>query len=97
MENAVRYICVSEPGRNLSGDIYTEVYTTPEEANAAADYAWAQLTQSERKRRHIFAAMITEECLDEEAFTKDGTIWEMWKDLYGFPGAFDSAEFEGKE
>lgn len=90
MEEQKRYLCIDEPAHGISGDSYEEIYNSPEEANAAADYAWAHLTQSERKRRHIFAAMVTEECLDEEAFTEDGIMWEMWNSLYDFPGAFDS-------
>ena len=39
-----RYVVVDMPTGGLSGDIFQEVYLTPEEANSAADYKWHMLT-----------------------------------------------------
>lgn len=91
-----RYVVVDMPTGGLSGDIFQEVYLTPEEANAAADYKWHMLTTQERRRRRIMAGVVTQTMLPDEAIDEEiGAIdWELFGDFDSFPGSFDS-ESEG--
>ena len=87
-----KYIVVDEPKRGLAGDMYQEIYDTPEDANTAASYNWEHLTRSEQKYRHIFAGIVTPEDLPEDAFDEDtGDVhWDMATSIGSFHGAFDS-------
>lgn len=87
-----RYVIIDMPAPGTDGDIYQEVYTTAEEANAAASYKWHMLTPQERRRRHIMAGMVTQDMLPDDAIDEEtGAIdWELFSDFDGFPGAFDS-------
>lgn len=91
-----RYVVVDMPTGGLSGDMFQEVYQTPEEANVAADYKWHMLTPQERRRRRIMAGVVTEDMLPDDAIDEDtGAIdWELFGDFDSFPGSFDS-ELEG--
>lgn len=85
-----KYIVVDE---TYHGDVETEVFDTPEAANVEARYLWNHLTDGEQKTRHIYAAVITEECLCEYARDEDtGEIdWRCYDRCDFFPGSFDSA------
>ena len=87
-----RYIVIDMPANGCSGDIYQEVYNTPEEANAAADYKWHMLTAQERRHRRIMAGVVTQDMLPDDAIDEDtGAIdWELFGDCDSFPGSFDS-------
>ena len=89
-----RYVVVDMPIRD--GDWFQEVYSTAQEANEAAKYAWHMKTPQERRRRHIMAGVVTKDMLPDDAIDEDtGTIdWELFGDFDSFPGSFDS-ELEG--
>lgn len=95
--NKLKYIVVDEPKRGLTGDMYQEIYDTPEGANTAASYNWDHLTRREQKCRHIFAGIVTPEDLPEDAFDEDtGKIdWAAANNIQEFPGAFDSDKWGG--
>lgn len=87
-----RYVVVDMPAPGTDGDIYQEVYTTAEEANAAASYKWGQLSSGERQGRRILAGVVTRDMLPEEATDEEtGEVdWALFSDCDTFPGAFDS-------
>lgn len=89
-----KYIVVDEPKRGLTGDMYQEIYDTPEEANTVASYNWDHLTRGEQKFRHIFAGIVTLADLPEDAVDEDtGDIhWDMATSIGSFFEAFDSDE-----
>lgn len=89
-----KYIVVDEPAGGFGGDVFQEIYDTPEEANAAASYGWEHLTRNEQRKRHVFAGVVTPEDLPEDAIDEDsGEIdWGAATSIDGFPGAFDSDE-----
>lgn len=92
--NEVRYVVVDERYAGISRrDIYdslAEVFNTPEEANSHADQLWYHLTKFEKKRAHIYAAVVRKEWLLEEAFDGDEVDWTAFHSCDDFPGAFDS-------
>ena len=87
-----RYVVIDMPAPGTDGDIYQEVYTTAEEANAAASYKWHQLSAGERLGRRIMAGVVTRDMLPEEATDEEtGAVdWSLFGDCDTFPGAFDS-------
>lgn len=87
-----RYVVIDMPAPGTDGDIYQEVYTTAEEANAAASYKWHQLSAGERLGRRIMAGVVTRDMLPEEAVDEEtGEVdWSLFSDCDTFPGAFDS-------
>lgn len=69
----------------------TYVFDTSSEANKTAAAFWDHLTAAERRKRHIFAAVVDESMLDPEAFDDSGAVdWSFWSCCDSFPGAFDS-------
>lgn len=87
-----KYIVVDEPSGTLSGDMWAEVYDSAPEANDAAERAWNHLTTREQRERHIYAAVIDETQLGDDAIDDDGNIdWTCWRELDLFAGAFDSS------
>lgn len=90
-----RYVVIDEP-KGAAGDVWTDVFETPEEANKHAEGSWEVLTKAERKNRHIFAAKVTENDLADYAVNEDGVIdWECFEQCDTFPGAFDSDKIGG--
>lgn len=87
-----RYVVIDMPSPGTDGDIYQEVYTTAEEANAAASYKWHQLSAGERLGRRIMAGVVSRDMLPEEATDEEtGDVdWSLFGDCDTFPGAFDS-------
>lgn len=87
-----RYVVVDMPANGCDGDVYQEIFNTPEEANAAAAYKWSMLSSQERRYRRIMAGVVTQDMLPAEAIDADtGAIdWELFSDCDSFPGAFDS-------
>lgn len=87
-----RYVVIDMPAPGTDGDIYQEVYTTAEEANAAASYKWHQLSAGERLGRRIMTGVVTRDMLPEEATDEEtGEVdWSLFSDCATFPGAFDS-------
>lgn len=87
-----RYVVIDMPTPGTDGDIYQEVYTTAEEANAAASYKWRQLTSGEHLGRRIMAGVVLRDMLPEEATDEEtGEVdWSLFSECYTFPGAFDS-------
>lgn len=87
-----RYVVIDMPAPGTDGDIYQEVYTTAEEANAAASYKWHQLSENERLGRRIMAGVVTRDMLPEDAIDEEtGEVdWSLFSDCDTFPGAFDS-------
>lgn len=87
-----RYVVIDMPAPGTDGDIYQEVYTTAEEANAAASYKWHQLSAGERLGRRIMAGVVTRDMLPEEAIDEDtGKVdWSLFGECDTFLGAFDS-------
>lgn len=90
----VRYIVVDERYAGISRrdlcDSLTEVFTTPEEANSRADQLWYHLTRFEKKRAHIYAAVVRKEWLCDSAFDDGDIDWTSWISCDSFPSAFDS-------
>ena len=65
-----RYVVIDMPAPGTDGDIYQEVYTTAEEANAAASYKWRQLSAGERLGRRIMAGVVTRDMLPYELYRR---------------------------
>ena len=89
-----RYIVVDEPATGKDGDIYQTICPSAAEANGEASYMWDHLNNYEKKKRHIYAAIVHRDGLNECAADDDtGEIdWTCYNSLDSFPGAFDSAE-----
>lgn len=87
-----RYVMIDMPAPGTDGDIYQEVYTTAEEANAAASYKWSKLSADERLGRRIMAGVVSRDMLPDEAIDGEtGEVdWSLFSDCDTFPGAFDS-------
>lgn len=74
-------------------DCETYVYDTADEANIEAELLWNHLTDSEKKRRHIYVALVTADQLAPDDVEEYGEgAWGMVSDMNSFPGAFDSEE-----
>lgn len=91
-----RHIVIDEPRRDCGGDIYQEIFDTPEAANNAAEYQWGHLTRSEQRRRHIYAGVVTEADLDPDIVEDEGidAAWCSVIDCNDFPGSFDSEKLQ---
>lgn len=91
MNKQVRYVVVDEA---TNGDRCEKVCHTPEEANSEAEMQWGYLTRSEKKNRHIYACLVTEDDLDpddvEDYGLDNDKTWCGHISSDGFPGAFDS-------
>lgn len=90
-----RYLVIDELNRHyLNCDVSVDVCRTAEEANERAEYLWWHLTPSEKKKRHIYVGVLTEDDLDqnevEEYGLDDDEAWLLYDGLDDFPGAFDS-------
>ena len=92
----MRYVVVDMPVVGFDGDVFQEVYTAPEEANAAARYAWHMKTAQERNCRHIMAGIVTREMLPDDAVDEEtGDVdWTLFTEFDSFPGSFDSDSSE---
>lgn len=87
-----KYAAIDEP-KNGCGDIFDYYFDTAEEATDYAETMWNQLTFREKKKRHIYSVVISEEDLTEEAFTynDDGSIeWCFYESCDYYDGYFDS-------
>lgn len=82
-----------------SGDSWQYVYDTPEEANAQASMRWHHLTSQGRQKRHVYAGVITQDDLADDAVDEDtGEVdWKRWNNCNTFPGALDSYNLEEEE
>lgn len=76
----------------IDGDCDIYLFTTAEEANQRAEMLWDHLTAREKKKRHIFASVVTSDQLDPYNVKEYGEedAWRMISDLDDFPGRFDS-------
>lgn len=85
-----RYVVVDMPTGD--GDWFQEVYSTAQEANEAAKYAWSMKTAQERRRRHIMAGVVAQDMLPDDAIDPETgePDWTMFSDFNDFPGAFSS-------
>ena len=98
-QNEYKYIVIDEPKNGFGGDQFEEVYDSIEEANEAAKSHWWHLTDSEKRKRHIWVGISRRENLDDGAFDEDtGEVlyWSM-NNGYGFEvddTMFDSEEYE---
>lgn len=84
-----RYIVVDMPISG-TGDSWTDVYGTAEEANREARGAWEQLSEADRRNRQIFAAVVSIDDLADYAEEEGKIDWACWENCNTFPGAFDS-------
>lgn len=78
-----------------SGDIEAEFYSEPVEAAEAARDDWERLTLDEKRRNHIYSALIRRKDLDFDEMDDDdlenGIIdWWCFTGTDTYPGAFDS-------
>lgn len=80
-----KFVAVDE---QLYGDQFIDVFDSAEEASEAAEQAWNHLTQSERKNRHIYSAMVTANDLCEDAFDDEEIDWTFFHSCN--PCGFDS-------
>lgn len=98
-QNEYRYIVICEPKNGFGGDQFEEVYDSLDEANKAAKSYWWHLTDSEKRKRHIWVGISRRENLDDDAFDEDtGEVlyWSM-NNGYGFEvddTMFDSEEYQ---
>lgn len=60
-----------------TGDVFTEVFDTQDEADDSALGAWQHLTKKEQKERHIFVGEVSDDDLYEWAFDTDDDGKEM--------------------
>nr|DAG36983.1 MAG TPA: hypothetical protein [Caudoviricetes sp.] len=88
----VKYVVIDERNGGI-GDRFEEYFDTIEAANKYAINSWFYLTEIEKKKRHIFAAVIREEDLAEYAKDEEsGEIdWREWISCHTTPQLFDSA------
>lgn len=70
-QNEYRFIVIDEPKNGFGGDQFEEVYDSIEEANEAAKSHWWHLTDSEKRKRHIYVGVVRPEDLNEWAFDED--------------------------
>lgn len=91
----VKYIVIDE-WNNSTHDRFEEIFGAPEIANRFARLSWEHLTIFERERRHIFAAVIREEDLADDAKDEDtGEIdWLAWVNCHTAPDLFDSGRLQ---
>lgn len=78
-----------------SGDIDAEFYSEPDEAAEAARDDWKRLPLGEKRRNHIYSALIRREDLDFREMDDDdlenGIVdWWCFTGTDTYPGAFDS-------
>lgn len=67
-----------------SGDTFTKRFDTLEAANKEADMQWYHLTDSEKRKRHIFAAWVTPDMLT------DVDDWNSYHSMGFDTNCFDS-------
>lgn len=68
-----------------SGDTFTKRFDTLEAANKEADMQWYHLTDSEKRKRHIFVAWVTPDMLT------DVDDWDSYHSMDFDASCFDSA------
>lgn len=91
-----RYIVVDMPISG-TGDSWTDIYGTAEEANREASGAWDQLSEADRRNRQIFSAVVSIEDLADYS-EEDGKIdLACWGNCNTFPGAFDSRKLQNSQ
>lgn len=79
----------------FNGDLDTYVFDTPKEANQTAEMLWHHLTDDEKKKCRIYAAVVQEDWCDPDELEEYGDrAYGMASDMDSFPGAFDSEEEE---
>ena len=87
-----RYIVVDEPVGN-TGDEWQRVFLSLDDANADAARQWERLTSFERKKRHIYVAIVTPPDQYDWAVDGDGNVdWCAWHQCDLPAGAFDSSK-----
>ena len=80
-----------------SGDIDAEFYSEPDEAAESARDDWERLTLDEKRRNHIYSALIRRKDLDFREMDDDdlenGIVdWWCFTGTDTYPGAFDSEQ-----
>ena len=77
------------------GDIEAEFYSEPNEAAETARDDWERLTLDEKRRNHIYSALIRREDLDfremdDDVLAEGRVDWWCFTGTDTYPGAFDS-------
>lgn len=81
-----------------NGDLDTYVFDTPEAANEKAESLWWHLTRAEKKTRHIYAAVVHEDWVDQDDLAEYGDrAYGMASYMDAFPGVFDSKGFKEED
>lgn len=96
---AVVYDTLDSRGEVIDTDTY--FFDCGSEATARARDLWWHLTAAEKKRAHIYSALVTLEDLTEDAFDgaylDDGQIdWGMYSSLRSYDGYWDSDTERGE-
>lgn len=93
-----KYVAIEEPANWANGDIFTEIFDTPEEATRAAEKTWQYLTADEKKKNWVHSAVITEKDLMDDAIDEDGNIdWNAYNQYDDYEGNFDSNNLPGDD
>ena len=88
------YLVIKEQKNGL-GDAYVDQFVSLEDANEDAKHSWNHLTDSEKKKQHIFVAEVTESDLYDDAI-EDGEVtdWTAYKQYNTPESGFDSSNPE---